>query len=98
MFKTALIFLFLILAGCAVQPKPAPFPKSAPLKFCGAGETERCRPLTPGMQEGSSRGHGDEPKNDKMMYYIPPEQLWPEDFPTRPQVCASPFQGRLLTR
>lgn len=38
------------------------------------------------------------PKNDKLMYYIPPEQLWPEDFPTKPQVCGSPFTGRLISR
>ena len=96
MFKTALIFLFLFLVGCTSLPKPVP--KSAPLKFCGENETVNCQPLTPGMKEGSSRGHGDEPKNDQMMFYKPPEELWPDDFPPAPKVCGSPFQGKLIAR
>ena len=98
MFKTALIFLFLFLVGCSTQPLPKPVPKAAPLKFCGENETVNCQPLTPGMREGSSRGHSDEPKNDKMMFYVPPEELWPEDFKPAPKVCGSPFQGRVFTR
>lgn len=90
--KYIVFLLALFLVGCAT------YTKKMPTNFCGAGETENCRPLTPGMREGSSRGHSEEPKDDKLMYYIPPEQLWPEDFPSKPQVCASPFQGRLLTR
>ena len=92
MFKTALIFLVLFLAGCATQPLPN---KS----HCDVIVNGKCQTMSPSEHAGAgSRGHGEEPKNDKLMYYIPPEQLWPEDFPTKPQVCASPFTGRLLTQ
>ena len=56
-----LILLTLFIAGCRTQPVPMP----APTKFCGVGETINCQPITPGMREGSSRGHsketGDQP-------------------------------------
>ena len=61
-----LILLFVLLAGCSTLPEPLPMPKSAPMpaptKFCGVGETINCQPITPGMREGSSRGHSEEPK------------------------------------
>jgi len=38
------------------------------------------------------------PKNDKKMFYVPPEELWPEDFPPAPKSCGSPFTGRLISR
>ena len=88
------IFLLsvILIAGCATHPKPTP------TKFCGQGETVGCQPLTPGMKElAPPRGHGDD-QHDKMMFYKPPEEIWPEDFKPAPQVCGSPFQGKLITR
>lgn len=84
-----LLLLCLVLTGCAIQPKST----------CAVKVNGECRNMSSSEQAGAgSRGHGEEPKSDKLMYYIPPEQLWPEDFPTKPQVCASPFQGRLYSR
>ena len=34
----------------------------------------------------------------KMMFYVPPEELWPDDFPPAPKVCGSPFTGKLIAR
>ena len=84
-----ILILTLFLVGCATHPLP---------KFCGEKETINCQPMTPGMKEGSSRGHTVEPKADKMMFYVPPEELWPEEFPAKPKVCASPFQGNQILR
>ena len=96
--KRLILLSIVLFTGCATQHTPAPMPKPAPMKFCGENETENCQPLTPGQRGGSSRGHTEEPKTEKMMFYVPPEELWPEEFPPAPKVCASPFQGRLITR
>ena len=88
-----ILLLLLTLVGCATQT----IPKPAPTKFCGQGETVGCQPLTPGMREGSTRGRSED-QHDKMMFYKPPEEIWPEDFKPAPQVCGSPFQGKLITR
>ena len=86
-----IILLCIILSGCATQPKPAP------TKFCGQGVTENCQPLTPGMKEGATRGHSQD-QHGKMMFYQPPEEIWPDDFRPAPKVCGSPFQGKLISR
>lgn len=86
-----IVLLVLLLVGCAIQSKPVP------VKFCGAGETENCQPLGPGNKGGSTRGHSDD-QHDKLMFYKAPEEIWPEDFKSTPQVCGSPFQGKLITR
>lgn len=92
--QTFLVYLIaLFVTGCATQP----IPKPVPTKFCGQGETQNCRPLTPGMQEGSTRGRSDDSKQ-QMMFYKAPEEIWPEDFKPTPQVCGSPFSGKLITR
>lgn len=87
------LILLIILAGCTSQP----IPKPAPTKFCGKGETINCQPLTPGMSEGSTRGHSND-QHDKMMFYKAPEEIWPGDFPPAPKVCGSPFTGKLISR
>lgn len=97
MFKTALIFLFLFLVGCTSLPKPV-IPKAAPLKFCGENETTNCQPLTPGMKELAPPRGRSEDQHDKMMFYKAPEEIWPDDFKPAPQVCGSPFTGKLITR
>lgn len=87
--KKFILLLLLFIPGCAIQPKST----------CAIKVGGKCQAMSPSEHAGAgSRGHGEEPKNDKMMYYVPPEQIWPEDFPTKPQVCASPFQGRLYSQ
>ena len=94
MFRIIRLFLFMILSGCATQP----IPKPTPVKFCGQGETINCQPLTPGMKElAPPRGHSDDSKQ-QMMFYKPPEEIWPDDFPLAPKVCGSPFQSKLILR
>jgi len=84
----------LSFSGCSTRT----IPKPAPTKFCGSGETVGCQPLTPGMKElAPPRGHGDD-SNQKMMFYKPPEEIWPEEFKPAPQTCGSPFTGKLITR
>jgi len=46
--KRIVLIVLLFLVGCATHPLP---------KFCGENKTENCQPITPGMKEGSSRGH-----------------------------------------
>lgn len=91
--KKIIVFITLVLTGCAIHtPKPTPIP-------CEVKIQGECRKLTAGEKGGAvTRGHGDTPKNDKMMFYIPPEELWPEEFPPAPKVCGSPFRGRIFTR
>lgn len=91
--KRFILLFCLFLAACATKP----IPKPAPMKFCGAGETTNCQPLTPGMKEGSTRGHSNDQHN-KMMFYKAPEEIWPDDFPPAPKVCGSPFTGKLIAR
>lgn len=94
--KNLLSLIVVLLAGCATQLPSMPRP--APTKFCGAGETVGCQPLTPGMKElAPPRGHGDDSKQ-QMMFYKPPEEIWPDDFPPAPKVCGSPFTGKLISR
>ena len=89
-----IILITLLLAGCATHPVPKP----VPTKFCGPGETTGCQPLTPGMKElAPPRGRSDDSKH-QMMFYKPPEEIWPDDFKPAPQVCGSPFQGKLISR
>ena len=37
-------------------------------------------------------------QHGKMMFYKAPEEIWPDDFKPAPQVCGSPFTGKLIAR
>jgi len=30
--------------------------------------------------------------------YVPPEEIWPDEYQSPPKVCASPFRGSILER
>lgn len=88
------LLLATIVAGCATHPLPVPVEKT---NYCAKGETVNCRPWTPAEITGpGSRGHGDDKPQYQM--YVPPEEIWPDDYKTAPKVCASPFQGNILQR
>ena len=98
--KRFILLLLLLLAGCVSRvPMPAPAPMPESKKSCDMTVGGECREMSASEKGGAgSRGHTQEPKNDKMMFYVPPEELWPEEFPAKPKVCASPFQGNQLLR
>ncbi len=84
-----LLLLCLVLTGCAIQPKSA----------CAVKVNGECRSMSSSEQAGAgSRGHTEEPRNNKMMFYVPPEEIWPDEYQSPPKVCASPFQGKLYSR
>lgn len=93
--KKFILSLFLLLIGCSTtQPIVKSIPPPCDVKVKG-----ECHTLSDSEKAGAgSRGHTTEPKTEKMMFYVPPEEIWPEDFPAKPKVCASPFQGNQLLR
>jgi uncharacterized protein YcfL len=40
----------------------------------------------------------DNPNKPKYQLYVPPEEIWPEEYQTGSRVCASPFRGSILQR
>jgi len=38
------------------------------------------------------------PNKPAYTLYVPPEEIWPEDYQSPPKVCASPFRGSILER
>ena len=40
----------------------------------------------------------DNPNKPKYQLYVPPEEIWPDEYLTAPRVCASPFRGSILQR
>ena len=86
--KRILLLAIVLLVGCTTV-KPV----------CDVKVAGECREMSPGEKVGpGSRGHEETPKKPEYQMYVPPEELWPEDFKPAPKVCASPFQGNQLLR
>jgi hypothetical protein len=91
--KKIIIFLALIISGCTTH-QSMPVEKT---NYCTKSETVNCRPRTPAEITGpGSRRHSDD--KPKYQLYVPPEEIWPDEYLTAPRVCASPFRGSILQR
>ena len=64
MNRIIVLFLTIIVVGCATRPAPIPMPAPIPTNFCGPNETKDCREYTTGDKGGTPvRGHSETTKD-----------------------------------